>query len=711
MRLTVAESPDLEGTSKVVIEAPDDVVAEFGGEGLKDGPRTVRLHHGAQECGALVREVRPGDGRVLLDKHLRLGLRVRVDEQVDVEAAVFADAEEVALDVPPTWLTEEAEQLLRSRLNGRPVSRGTSIPVYTFVGTMKLVAVAETRPEGIVLLGPRTRLTMNPCEEPGEAGTVTYRDVGGLEREISRIRELVEYPLRSPDLFAYLGIEVPKGVILYGPPGTGKTLIAKALSTEVGARFYSIQGPEIISALVGESERKLREVFEAARENAPSVILIDELDSLAPKRDQMRGEMESRLVATLLTLMDGLVRLKDVVVVGTTNRIDAIDPALRRPGRFEHEIHVGVPSVAGRTQILGIHARGMPLEDGLDLELVADKTVGFTGADLGSLCREAGYCALRRSYSAESLEKGEVFADESIRVSAEDFQTALGSIQPSALREVMVQVPRDVSWSDIGGLEDVKQLITENVIYGIRKAAAFESVGIRPARGLLLYGPPGTGKTLLARAVANECEANFIVVRGPELRSKWFGESEEKIRFIFSKARETAPCVIFFDEMDALAPTRGRDASGLTDSLVNQLLAEMDGVESVDRVFVIAATNMPDLIDPALLRPGRFDYQIEVPLPDRDARESILRVHLANKPLTADVAIPELADSTGGFSGADLASACRLAGLAALRRVDFADAGAQVTGEDLRDAVTEVRTTRKKVKPTIGFRVEREEEE
>lgn len=696
MECTVQEGQELEGTGQVVVRG-------WAGAPLPPGA-VVRLARGTRECGALIASVEPGEPAIRVDKYLRLDLRLRPGEKAVVEPLHPPVASQVHLYVPPAWTGPEGERLLAGLLAGRPLRQGQRLPVFTFSGAAVMVEVARTDPGGIVLLAPQTRCTVEAQPERAEAGGVTYRDIGGLDRELRRIRELVEFPLRSPETFAHLGIEAPRGLILYGPPGTGKTLIAKALSNEVGAQFFAIQGPEVMSAYYGESEKRLREAFEKARDSAPAVVLIDELDALAPHREKVHGELERRLVATLLSLMDGLTELRGVVVIGTTNRLDAVDPALRRPGRFEHEIHVGVPDQAGRLQILAIHTRRMPLASDVDLEVLARKTPGFVGADLAALCREAGYAALRRVLPTEALEKGELLLPAGVEVTAADFAVALGSVQPSGMREVMVQAPRDVTWDQIGGLDEVKQLIVESVIYGLLKAEAYQAAGIRPARGLLLYGPPGTGKTLLAKAVATECGVNFIAVRGPELRSKWFGESEEKIRFIFARAREVAPAVLFFDEVDAVAPARGAEPGSHTDSLVNQLLAEMDGLESTEGVFVIAATNRAELLDPALLRPGRFDLQVYVPLPDREARQRIFSVHLRRTPVAEGVDLSDLAARTEGYSGAEIAEICRLAALHALREVGFAAQGVRVDKGHFLQAIAEVEQTRKRLKPRrLGF--------
>ncbi len=516
-------------------------------------------------------------------------------------------------------------------------------------------------------------------EEPIKEGeiltpTITYEDIGGLHEELMRVREMIELPLKHPELFDRLGIDPPKGVLLYGPPGTGKTLIAKAVANEAGANFSSIQGPEIMSKYYGQSEERLREKFEEAQKNAPSVLFVDELDSIAPKREEVTGEVERRVVAQLLTLMDGLSGRGQVIVIGATNREDAIDPALRRPGRFDREIEIGVPDRDGRKEILQIHTRGMPFEgtdEDRDLLLteLANITHGFVGADLAALAREAAMKALRRYLPEIDLDQP-IPADvlEKMRVIKEDFKEALKEVEPSALREVLVEVPR-VGWDDVGGLEDVKRLLVEAVEMPINNPDSFTRMGIRPPRGVLLYGPPGTGKTLLAKAVATESEANFISVKGPEVMSKWVGESEKAIRQIFKKAKQVAPCVVFLDEIDALTPRRGAvmGDSGVSERLVNQLLTSLDGLETMEGVVTIGATNRPDMLDPALLRPGRFDRLILIPIPDEEARLEILQVHTRNMPLDTDVNLEQMAEDLDGYVGADIEALCREAAMHALR--------------------------------------------
>jgi transitional endoplasmic reticulum ATPase len=500
---------------------------------------------------------------------------------------------------------------------------------------------------------------------------VTYDDLGGMADTIDQLREMVELPLRYPELFQRLGVDPPKGVLLYGPPGTGKTRLARAVANESSAQFFLINGPEIMGSGYGESEKKLREVFEAASKAAPSIIFIDEIDSIAPKRGAVSGEAEKRLVAQLLTLMDGLNPRANLVVIAATNRPEAIDEALRRPGRFDREIVVGVPDVRGRREILAIHTRGMPLSPEVDLNELARSTYGFVGADLSALTREAAIEAVRRIMPRLDLSTSSIPADvlETLAVTRDDFQAALKRVQPSAMREVMVQMP-DVRWEDVGGLTDAMRKLKEGVELPLKDPDAFRRLGIRPAKGFLLYGPPGTGKTLLAKAVAREAEANFISTKSSDLLSKWYGESEQQISRLFARARQVAPCIIFIDELDSLVPARGAGGAGepqVTERVVNTLLAEMDGIEEMQSVVVIGATNRPTLIDPALLRPGRLDELIYVTVPDKAGREHILNIHTKAMPLAKDVDLSDLAARTEKFTGADLEDLTRRAGLAALR--------------------------------------------
>ena len=568
-----------------------------------------------------------------------------------------------------------------------------------FTPAMKEIkfAVVSTNPKDIVIVGPNTEVQLHESpvdvskiEGVGNLVDVSYEDIGGLKEEVKKVREMIEIPLKRPELFEKLGIAPPKGVLMHGPPGTGKTLLAKAVASESDAHFIAINGPEIMSKYVGGSEENLREYFEEAEENSPSIIFIDELDAIAPKREETNGEVERRTVAQLLTLMDGLKSRGQVVVIGATNRPDSLDPALRRPGRFDREIEIGVPDTEERKEVLEIHTRNMPLAEDVDLDKIAGTTHGFVGADLESLCKEAAMRVVRRILpeiqNDEEIPK-EVM--EKIVVTGDDFKNAQKEIQPSALREVLVQIP-DIKWDDIGGLEDVKQELKEAVEWPLKHPDTFQRLGIRPPKGTLLYGIPGTGKTLLAKAVASESEANFISVKGPELLSKWVGESEKGVREVFRKAKQAAPTVIFFDEIDAIAGARsGNDTdSGVTKRVVNQLLTEMDGLEELEDVAIIAATNRPDILDAGLMRPGRFDRHIQVAEPDEEARLAIFEVHTKNMPLSKDVDLKKLAKQTDGYVGADIESVCREAAMLALR--DDLEAS-EITNKYFKDAIDKVK--------------------
>ncbi len=573
------------------------------------------------------------------------------------------------------------------------VRRMFNAPAYAL--TEIRLQVVSTAPKGIVQIDENTVVELRAeFEEPqGGRGTVNYDDVGGMGDTIRALREMVELPLRYPELFTRLGVDPPKGVLLHGPPGTGKTRLAQAVANESAAEFFTINGPEIMGSAYGESEKRLREVFEQAERNAPAIVFIDEIDSIAPKRQNVSGEAEKRLVAQLLTLMDGLSK-SNIVVIAATNRPDAIDEALRRPGRFDREIVVGVPDESGRREILGIHTRGMPLGKGVDLDELARSTHGFVGADMAALAREAAIEAVRRIMPRIDFDAREIPADvlEDLRVEKDDFREALKRVQPSAMREVMVEVPR-VSWADIGGVGEAEERLREGVELPLKNPGAFERLGIRPAKGFLLYGPPGTGKTLLAKAVAKESEANFISIKSSDLLSKWYGESEQQIARLFARARAVAPCVIFIDEIDSLVPARGTAGNEpqVTARVVNTILAEMDGMEELNSIVVIGATNRPALIDPALLRPGRFDELIYVGPPDEAGREHILKIHTANMPLAKDVKLAEIAAKTVRYTGADLEDVVRRAGLNAIRRSKTPPK--TVNAADFTDALADSRAT------------------
>jgi transitional endoplasmic reticulum ATPase len=617
-----------------------------------------------------------GTGLVRIDGYTRNKLDVGIGDTIEVKKVESKDARSITLAPTEPLRIIGAEEYLAESLNGQLMSKGDIIPLNVMGQRIDLVVIS-TEPSGPIIINDATKVTVSEdsakavqATQEGKVPSITYEDIGGIRNEISRVREMIELPLRHPELFKRLGVEAPKGVLLHGPPGTGKTLLARAVANETNANFYSIGGPEIMSKYYGESEEKLRNIFEQAEKNAPSIIFIDEIDSIAPKREEVSGEVERRIVAQLLSLMDGLKSRGKVVVIGATNRVNAIDPALRRPGRFDRELEIGVPDREGRLEILQIHTRGMPLAKDVNLEKLADISHGFVGADLQSLSKEAGMRSLRRILPNIDLSTGNIPSEtlRQIIVTMNDFMDVIKEMEPSAMREVFVEVP-DISWNDIGGLALIKQEMQEAVEWPLKYQGIFTYADAMPPKGILLYGPPGTGKTLMAKAAANESEANFISIKGPELLSKWVGESEKGVREIFRKARQAAPCIIFFDEIDAIAPKRGGDFgdSHVTERLISQLLTELDGLEILTNVVVIGATNRPDIIDPALLRPGRFDRLLYVPPPDRDSREQILKIHIKKKPLDETVDIGKLADQTDGYTGADIASLSSAAVMLALR--------------------------------------------
>ena len=690
--LKVAEALSQREIGQGIARVDPNVMGELG---LNE--RDIIEINGSKKTAAIVlpSQTDIGLGVIRIDGLVRKNSGATIGGEVTIKKAKGVEAKKVVLE--PTEDNIRVQGDVRSLFMGKVMMKGDIIgsqiraprpntgfnslfdELLDFTPAMKEIrfAVLSTQPGGITVVGQNTEVELHesPVDVSKLEGVtnlvdVSYEDIGGLKEEVKKVREMIEIPLKRPELFEKLGIAPPKGVLMHGPPGTGKTLLAKAVASESDAHFILINGPEIMSKYVGGSEENLREYFEEAEANSPSIIFIDELDAIAPKREETNGETERRTVAQLLTLMDGLKSRGQVVVIGATNRPDSLDPALRRPGRFDREIEIGVPDADERREVLEIHTRNMPIEKDVDLNKLANTTHGFVGADLESLCKEAAMRVVRRILPEIKTDDEEIPEEvlKKIIVTKDDFKSALKEIQPSALREVLVQVP-DVKWDDVGGLDDAKQELKEAVEWPLKYPENFQKLGINPPKGVLLYGIPGTGKTLLAKAVAHESEANFISIKGPELLSKWVGESEKGVREVFRKAKQTAPTVIFFDEIDSIASTRsGNDGdSGVTKRVVNQLLTEMDGLEELEDVAIIAATNRPDIIDPGLMRPGRFDRHIKVDTPSEEARLAIFEVHTKGMPLASDVDLKKLAKSTDGYVGADIEAVCREAAMLTLR--------------------------------------------
>ena len=639
---------------------------------------------GERKTAAIVWRCRPEDanlGVIRVDGIIRKNAGVSLGDRVGISKVETQPCQRLVLS--PVMAKQQKvrfgpgiEGFARRGLNKRPVVAGDRIfiPGMTLFAEALPFAIVSTKPKGIVQVLPDTEIVIkeDPVdeEESGEIHTISYEDIGGLGDQLQKVREMIELPLKHPILFTRLGIDPPRGVLLHGPPGTGKTLIAKAVASETNAHFTSINGPEIISKYYGESEKQLREIFDEAAANAPAIIFIDELDSIAPKREDVSGEVERRVVAQLLTLLDGMQGRDNVVVIGATNRQDAIDPALRRPGRFDREIEIGVPDKNGRAEIIGIHTRGMPISDDFDLEWLLDNTHGFVGADVSALVRESAMKALRRYLPEIDLDEEQIPPEvlEKMAVIMPDFKMAIKEIEPSALREIYLEVP-EVSWDEVGGLEEIKDRLKESIEWPLTKPEMFEHFGINPPRGIVLFGAPGTGKTLLAKAIANEAKANFITIKGPELISKWVGESEKAVREVFKKAKQSSPSIIFLDEFESIAGIRrssSGDGSDVMNRVVNQLLSSMDGVEGMEGVIVVAATNRPEMIDPALLRSGRFERVLHVPPPDPEALKSILKIHTADMPI-GRFSMDDIAAKLENYTGADIEAVCREAGLIAMR--------------------------------------------
>jgi len=643
-----------------------------------------------------------GQARIQMDGLLRENAGVGLDDHVFVRKTTVLSAVRVVLD--PTTITPSDRDVkyIGSLLDGLPVVEGDRVRATLFGSRSADFKVESTSPSGPVIINSTTQLVIGKTKDEEGPRPLSYEDIGGLRPQLQRVREMIELPLRYPEVFERLGIDAPKGVLLYGPPGCGKTLIARAIAHETEASFFSVSGPEIIHKFYGESEAHLRKIFEEATRKGPSIIFLDEIDAIAPRRETVVGDVEKRVVATLLALMDGLNKRQNVIVIAATNIPNAIDPALRRPGRFDREISIPIPDRNGRLEILEIHSRGMPLAHQVNMSHLAEITHGFVGADLEALCREAAMIRLRHIMADIDFALAHIPYDQlaQLEVQMDDFLDALREVEPSAIREVFVEIP-DVRWEDVGGLEPVKKRLIEAVEWPLHHGELFKKAGVRPSKGILLTSPPGCGKTLLAKAVANESQVNFISVKGPALLSKYIGESEKGVREVFRKARQAAPCIIFFDEIDALIPVRnaGTSDSHVSERVLSQFLAELDGVEELKGVLVLGATNRLDLLDPAALRPGRFDEVIEIPMPDATERLEILNVHLRHKPLAKPIEYKALAAQMDGFSGADIAGVCYRAALAAVRRVveSIADKkpervpDPQIRIEDLLKAIEEAR--------------------
>jgi transitional endoplasmic reticulum ATPase len=686
IKLKVAEAKQQRDVGRSIARIDSEIMKDLGvtvGDIIKIT--------GKKETGAKAWPTYPEDqglGLLRIDGFIRKNIGVAINEFVSVEKTEAEYATSIKLAPVNVRISIDSDfiRFVKDRLTDRPATRGDTLLIM-MLGHSVPFLVMNTRPKGIVKISPTTEITIlnEPMSEIEIPTRTTYEDIGGINDEIQRIREMVELPLQHPEIFQRLGIDPPKGVLLHGPPGCGKTLLARAVASESEANFYAINGPEIMSKFYGESEARMRKMFEDAEKNAPSILFIDEIDAIAPKREEVTGEVERRVVAQLLASMDGLKGRGHVIVIGATNRPDAIDPALRRPGRFDREVEIGIPDRDGRYEIIQIHTRGMPLAEGINLKQISEITHGYTGADLESLSRESAMKALRRYLPQIDLGAKRIPLEvlDVMEITNDDVLEAFREITPTAMREVYIETP-NVHWDQVGGLEEVKQSLIEAVEWPLKNPEMFKRLGITPPKGILLYGPPGCGKTLLARAVATETQANFISIRGPEVFSKWVGESEKAIREIFRKARMAAPSIIFFDEFDSLVPSRGAGGdTRVTERVISQLLTEIDGLLTLQNVLVIAATNRPDIIDSAVLRPGRFDRRVYVPTPDEAARLKILQIKTEKMPLDEGVNLKDLVRKMDGYSGADIESVTREAGMNSLRRdpdskvvtfVDFEDA-------------------------------------
>ena len=641
-----------------------------------------------------------GTGTIKIDGITRQNIGAGIGDKISLKSVEAVNAEQIVLSPTEKIAAEGLQEYMIYNYLNHVFTTGDSISLNTQMGSRIQFIVTSTKPSKPVIVTEQTIFKIGSMTKAVDTSVprITYDELGGLKNEVQKIREMVELPMRHPELFDKIGVDAPKGVLLYGPPGTGKTLLAKAVAGETNAHFISLSGPEIMGKYYGESEERIREIFTQAEENSPSIIFIDEIDSIAPKRDEVSGEVEKRIVSQLLTLMDGMKSRGKVVVIAATNRPDSIDPALRRPGRLDREIEIGIPDEEGRFDILSIHTRGMPINEKVDLKQISKTTHGFVGADLEVLSKEAAMRSLRRILPEIDLDEDRISTEilQKIEIADEDFRDALKEVRPSALREVQVQIP-NVSWDDVGGLDQLKEELREAIEWPIKHKEAFEYVDVETPKGILLYGPPGTGKTLIAKALAKMTESNFISIKGPELLSKWVGESEKGVREIFRKARQAAPCIIFLDEVDALVPRRGSggSTSHVTENVVSQILTEIDGLEELHNVMIIGATNRLDIVDEALLRPGRFDRIIEVPNPDVKGRQHIFEIHTKRKPLADDVDITNLVEMTDGFSGAEIAAVANRAAIIALKRYVSAKSqnvkDIKITQQDLIDSLEKVK--------------------
>ena len=645
-----------------------------------------------------------GSGIIKIDGMTRQNIGAGIGDKISLKTVEAVNAEQIVLSPTEKIAAEGLQEYMIYNYLNHVFTTGDSVSLNTQMGGRVQFVVTSTKTSKPVLVTENTVFKLGAMTKAVDSSypRITYDELGGLKKEVQKIREMVELPMRHPELFDKIGVEAPKGVLLYGPPGTGKTLLAKAVAGETNAHFISLSGPEIMGKHYGESEERIREIFTQAEENAPSIIFIDEIDSIAPKRDEVSGELEKRIVSQLLTLMDGMKSRGKVVVIAATNRPDSIDPALRRPGRFDREIEIGIPDDEGRFDILSIHTRGMPIDEKVDLKQISKTTHGFVGADLEVLAKEAAMKSLRRILPEIDYDEEKISSEilEKIQITSDDFRDALKEVSPSALREVQVQIP-NVSWDDVGGLDELKEELKEAVEWPIKYKDAYDYVDVEAPKGILLHGPPGTGKTLIAKALAKMTESNFISIKGPELLSKWVGESEKGVREIFRKARQAAPCIIFLDEVDALVPRRGSGGSDshVTENVVSQILTEIDGLEELNNVLIIGATNRLDIVDEALLRPGRFDRIIKVPNPDEKGRQHIFEIHTKNKPLASDVKISEIVKLTDNFSGAEIAAVANRAAITSLKRYVSGKSKnvkeIKITQQDLIDAVDKVRPQKK----------------